>query len=108
VNRLAKNIGLESCATLEYIITEIQRKPHPEYITLDDKKIDSPYNTYMWAGLPPGAISNPGRTALTAAFRPPRTDYYYFVLRDPAAGRHYFSRDLGAHNQAKNLYLKKP
>ena len=53
-NRLRLNIGLESCATLEYIITEIQQKPHPEYITLDDEKIDSPYNTYKWAGLPPG------------------------------------------------------
>ncbi len=107
-NRLARNIGLESCATLEYIITEIQQKAHPEYITLDDEKIDSPYNTYKWAGLPPGPISNPGRTALEAAFHPARTDYLYFVLMDPQAGRHFFSRNLNEHNQAKYLYLKKP
>ncbi len=107
-NRLSKNIGLESCATLEYIITEIQQKPHPEYITLDDEKIDSPYNTYKWAGLPPGPISNPGRIALEAAFKPARTDFLYFVLRDPQAGRHFFSRNLNEHNQAKYLYLKKP
>ena len=107
-NRLKRNIGLESCATLEYIITEIQNKAHPEYITLDDEKIDSPYNTYKWAGLPPGPISNPGRAALQASFHPARTDFLYFVLRDPAAGRHYFSRDLSEHNQAKYLYLKKP
>jgi UPF0755 protein len=107
-NRLKRNIGLESCATLEYIITEIQQKAHPEYITIDDEKIDSPYNTYKWAGLPPGPISNPGRTALQAAFHPARTDYLYFVLRDAGAGRHFFSRDLNAHNQAKYLYLKKP
>ena len=107
-NRLRRNIGLESCATLEYIITEIQQKPHPEYITLDDEKIDSPYNTYKWAGLPPGPISNPGRVALEAAFQPARTDYLYFVLRDPQAGRHFFSRNLNEHNQAKYLYLKKP
>ena len=107
-NRLRLNIGLESCATLEYIITEIQQKPHPEYITLDDEKIDSPYNTYKWAGMPPGPISNPGRTALEAAFKPARSDYLYFVLRDPAAGRHFFSRNLNEHNQAKYLYLKKP
>ena len=107
-NRLKRNMGLESCATLEYIITEIQQKAHPEYITIDDEKINSPYNTYKWAGLPPGPISNPGRIALDAAFHPARTDYLYFVLRDANAGRHFFSRDLNAHNQAKYLYLKKP
>jgi UPF0755 protein len=106
-NRLALNIGLESCATLEYILTEIQRKAHPEYITLEDKKIDSPYNTYKWAGLPPGPISSPGRVALDAAFHPARTDYLYFVLQDGASGRHHFSRDLEEHNEAKYLYLKK-
>jgi UPF0755 protein len=107
-NRLERNIGLESCATLEYIITEIQQKAHPEYITVNDEKIDSPYNTYKWAGLPPGPISNPGRTALEAAFHPAETNYLYFVLRDQEAGRHFFSRSLNEHNQAKYLYLKKP
>jgi UPF0755 protein len=106
-NRLKANIGLESCATLEYIITEIQQKTHPAYITLDDEKIDSPYNTYKWAGLPPGPISNPGKIALEAAFHPARSGYLYFVLRDAEAGRHFFSRDLSQHNQAKFLYLKK-
>jgi UPF0755 protein len=106
-NRLKRNIGLESCATLEYIITEIQQKTHPEFITLDDERIDSPYNTYKWAGLPPGPISNPGEIALEAAFHPARSGYLYFVLRDQQAGRHFFSRDLSEHNQAKYLYLKK-
>jgi UPF0755 protein len=106
-NRLKANIGLESCATLEYIITEIQLKAHPEYITLEDERLDSPYNTYKWAGLPPGPISEPGKVALNATFHAPRTDYLYFVLQDQESGRHYFSRDLKEHNQAKYLYLKK-
>ena len=106
-NRLRLGIGLESCATIAYIINEIQQQPHPEYITLEDKGIDSPYNTYKWAGLPPGPIANPGRVALEAAFHPARTDYLYFVLRDPEEGKHYFSKDLDAHNKAKKLYLKK-
>jgi len=106
-NRLKRNVGLESCATLEYIITEIQNKAHPEYITLDDEKINSPYNTDKWAGLPPGPISNPGKIALEAAFHPAKTSYMYFVLKDAQAGRHFFSRDLSEHNQAKYLYLKK-
>ena len=105
-NRLGVDVGLESCATLQYIITEIQGKPHPERIFHSDLRIDSDYNTYKWHGLPPGPISNPGLTALQAAFFPPDTDYWYFVVRDPATGRHYFSSDLDEHNEAKFLYLK--
>jgi UPF0755 protein len=106
-NRLRYNIGLESCATLGYIITDIQGRPHPEVLTAEDKKIDSPYNTYKWAGLPPGPISNPGVVALKAAIHPAQTDYYYFVLADPATGQHHFSESLREHNWAKYTYLKK-
>jgi UPF0755 protein len=105
-NRLAYNIGLESCATLGYIITDIQDKPHPEYLSAEDKRIDSPYNTYKWAGLPPGPISSPGAVALKAAFHPADTAFYYFVLKDPKTGEHYFSEDLQEHNWAKYYYLK--
>ena len=105
-NRLGVDVGLESCATLQYIITEIQGKPHPDRIFHSDLRIESDYNTYKWHGLPPGPISNPGITALQAAFFPPETDYWYFVVRDPGTGRHYFSSDLEEHNEAKFLYLK--
>lgn len=103
VNRLKHNIGLYSCATIEYIITEIQGRPHPERITYDDLRIDSPYNTYKWAGLPPGPISNPGMIALRAALYPAETDFYFFVLTDPASGRHTFSRNFDQHKAAENL-----
>ena len=105
-NRMRYNIGLESCASLEYIITEIQGKPHPKYITLEDKTLDSANNTYKWYGLPPGPISNPGKVALDATFHSADTDYFYFVLKDPEMGRHYFSKNLTEHNQAKIQYLK--
>jgi UPF0755 protein len=105
-NRLAYNIGLESCATLEYIITDILDKPHPRYLSEEDKRIRSPYNTYLWAGMPPGPISNPGRVALAAALNPPRTNFYYFVLKDAETGQHYFSDSLKQHNWAKHYYLK--
>ncbi len=104
-NRLSRNIGLESCATLEYIITEIENRPHPKYITLKDKEIDSPYNTYKWAGLPPGPISNPGVVAIDAVFHPAKTDYWYFVLEDKKTGKHYFSKSLEEHNKAKYKYI---
>ena len=105
-NRLRYNIGLESCATLGYIITDIENRPHPEFLTIEDMKIDSPYNTYKWAGLPPGPISNPGLVALEAALHPPKTGYYYFVLKNPATGEHHFSASLQEHNRAKRVYLK--
>lgn len=102
-NRLRHGIGLYSCATIEYILTEIQGKPHPERITYDDLKIDSPYNTYKWAGLPAGPISNPGLVALDAAANPAETGYYFFVLTDPASGRHTFSRNFDQHKAAENI-----
>lgn len=101
-NRLNHNIGLYSCATIEYIITEIQGLPHPERITYKDLKIESPYNTYKWAGLPEGPISNPGTVALEAASNPAKTNYYYFVLTDPASGRHTFSSNFDQHKAAEN------
>lgn len=101
-NRLKHGIGLYSCATIEYILTEIQGKPHPDRITYDDLKIDSPYNTYKWAGLPAGPISNPGLVALSAALNPAKTDYYFFVLTDPATGRHTFSKNFDQHKAAEN------
>ena len=106
-NRLDRNIGLYSCATIEYIITEIQGKPHPEIITNKDLKIENPYNTYMWRGLPPGPISNPGLVALTAVAHPAQTDYFYFRLIDPQTGTHHFSKDFEEHIDVGNLYTKK-
>jgi UPF0755 protein len=105
-NRIKQNIGLYSCATVEYIITEIEGKPHPDRILLDDLKIDSPYNTYKWAGLTPGPISNPGLIALNAATNTPQTDYYFFQIVDPAAGKHVFSKTFEQHKVNHNLYTK--
>lgn len=105
-NRLRVRVGLESCATLEYIITEIQGRPHPTFITLDMKAIDSLYNTYKWHGLPPGPVSNPGAVALRASFFPAKTDYWFFVVKNPETGEHYFSKELDEHNEAKYYYLK--
>ena len=105
-NRLSKNIGLNSCATIEYIITEIQGGEHPEYLTYRDLEIDSAFNTYKWAGLTPHPICSPGPVALRASFHPADTDYYYFVLKDPASGSHHFSKTNDEHIEAKRLYVK--
>lgn len=106
-NRLKHNIGLYSCATIEYILTEIQGKPHPDVITYADLAIDSPYNTYKWAGLPPGPISNPGLVALDAAINSAKTDYYFFRLVDAKSGRHVFSKDFSTHVSEGYIYSTK-
>ncbi len=108
INRVNNGIGLESCATVEYIITEVQGKPHPERIFYSDLEIDSPYNTYKYRGLPPGPISNPGTVALNASANPAGTDYFYFVKKDPRGGSHNFSKTLSEHNRAsKEFYTKR-
>ncbi len=106
-NRLDMKMPLGSCATVEYIITEIQGKPHPEFLSYADIGIESDFNTYIHRGLPPSPISNPGKVALDAAFNPADTDFLYFLLRDKSSGEHFFSRRLSEHNQARVLYLKK-
>jgi len=66
-------------------------------LTLEDLKYDSPYNTYLYPGLIPGAISNPGSYSLDAALSPTDTEYYYYAL-NPATGSHHFSKTLKEHN----------
>ena len=105
-NRLKIGMGLQSCATVVYVITEIQGQPHPEVLFNRDLEIRNPYNTYIRPGLPPGPISAPGETSLRAAFNPAQSDYLYFRLTDVESGRHYFSRTLDDHIRAGAFYLK--
>ena len=70
-------------------------------LTAEDLKIDSPYNTYMYGGLPPTPISNPGLSAILAALRPAETPYYYYAL-NPATGEHHFSQTLKDHQDFLN------
>jgi len=105
-NRLKIGMSLQSCATIEYVIREIQGKPHPEVLYNKDLSIKDLYNTYIYAGLPPGPISSPGITAIKSAFNPRASDYLYFRLVDPSEGRHRFSKTLEEHAEAGMLYLK--
>lgn len=106
-NRLRIGMGLQSCATVEYILTEIQHKPHPGRLLNRDLEIDHPYNTYKWRGLPPGPISNPGMTALYAACNPEKSSYLYFRLEDAETGTHVFTRNLTEHARAGAIILKR-
>ena len=93
--RLRLGRALESCATVQYALG--RRKAR---LRNRDLKIDSPYNTYLHRGLPPGPIGNPGRAALQAALYPADEGYLYFVSRGD--GTHIFSKSLRAHINAKN------
>jgi len=106
-NRMDIGMGLQSCATVEYIMTEIQGKPHPERLLNKDLEIDNPYNTYKWRGLPPGPIANPGLTALSAACNYEKSDYFYFRLEDTEKGTHVFTKTLEEHARARYLTVKR-
>jgi UPF0755 protein len=70
-----------------------------------DFKIDSPYNTYLYKGLPPGPIGNPGTSAITAALHPQSSPYFYY-LSDPATGKTIFAKTLDEQNQNRVKYLE--
>ena len=75
-------------------------------ITRDDLQIDSPYNTYRYAGLPPGPIAAPGRASLEAAANPANVPYLYFVSRND--GSHAFAATLDEHNRNVNEFQRNP
>ena len=94
LGRLEHGMLLESCPTVEYALGY-----HKEHLDNDDLKVDSPYNTYLYPGLPPGPIANPGRAAIEATLFPAKTDYVYFVAKGD--GTHIFSRTNEQHEAAK-------
>ncbi len=100
INRLAQGMPLQSDAT----VTFITKKNNPS-ATIADTKIDSPYNTYKYAGLPPGPISNPSLSSILAAINYRQTDYLYF-LTEPNGTAH-FAKTLDEQNQNKAKYLNR-
>lgn len=94
-NRLKKGMSLQMCATVQYVLPE--RKQH---LSNEDLKIDSPYNTYIYRGLPPGPICNPGSTSIRAALNPASVDYLYYVLTG-SDGSHTFTNSYDEFIKAK-------
>lgn len=93
-NRLAEGMRLQSCATIQYLLDKPQEK-----LTQKDLEIDSPFNTYLYSGLPPGPICNPGLDSILAAAYPAEEDYLYFVLGKD--GKHVFSKTYQEHLENK-------
>jgi UPF0755 protein len=93
-NRLKRGMLLQCDPTVIYALLGLDRP-----LLLADLEVDSPYNTYKHAGLPPGPICNPGKASLVAALYPADVDYLYFVAQGD--GTHVFSTTLRQHNNAR-------
>lgn len=98
--RIKEGIPLQVDSTVNYIT----HKNDPK-VTVKDTKIDSPYNTYKYYGLPLGPISNPGMDSIIAAIYPIKTDYWYYLSADHT-GQTIFSKTLEEHNIAIAKYFK--
>jgi UPF0755 protein len=93
-NRIREGMRLESCATIQYLLG----KPK-ERLLLRDLRIESPYNTYLNRGLPPGPIASPSASAIAAAFKPEEHDYLFFFARKDGSGTHVFSKTYREHQR---------
>lgn len=97
INRLRKRIALDACPTIQYLLPDGPRR------LLDrDLKIESPYNTYLHPGLPPGPVNNPGICSILAVLNPAPVQYLYLVANGD--GSHTFSSTLDDHNAAKRRF----
>ena len=104
-NRLAKGMPLMTDPSVIYGL-ELQRLWRGT-IYASDLKRDTPYNTYLHAGLPPGPVANPGMPSLRAAMEPAQTNYLYFVAaNDNPQGKSIFAATLDEHNRNVAAYRK--
>lgn len=103
LNRLRKGMRLQTDPTVIYAITEGETS-FGRSLKKKDLKIDSPYNTYLNYGLPPGPICNPGREAIMAAAHPAESDYLYFVA--DGKGGHRFAKSLSEHNRNVKTWVR--
>jgi UPF0755 protein len=99
MNRLKRGMPLQSDPTVIYCFKDFDGN-------LTREHLETPilYNTYLYKGLPPGPISNPGLTSIKAVLYPAKTSYFYFVSRND--GTHAFSEKFNEHNRAVSRYQK--
>lgn len=98
-NRIELGMPLQVDASFVYLLGKESRE-----LTLDDLKMDSLYNTYLYKGLPPGPIGNPGIESIKAALRPAQTDYLFYLHSKD--GSIYFAKTFAEHVKNKQKYLR--
>ena len=102
INRLNKNIKLQADPTLIFAMGDYTIKR----VLYEHMQVDSPYNTYKYAGLPPGPINLPSIAAIEAVLNYEKSDYLYFCANPDFTGNHKFARTLSQHNKnARLLHL---
>ena len=106
LNRIKLGMPLQVDATLQYALgyQPFEKTWWKKELTDDDKKINSPYNTYTNVGLPPAPIANPGLASITAAIYPATTDYLYY-LHDKTGSAHY-AKTVEDHDANIRKYLQ--
>jgi UPF0755 protein len=102
LNRMRLGIALQADPTVQYAVAESRASVDAygywkKELTLDDLKLNSPYNTYVNPGLPPGPIANPGLAAIQAVVRPASTNFLFFVAKNDGTGSHAFAETLEEH-----------
>ncbi|HWQ28370.1 MAG TPA: endolytic transglycosylase MltG, partial [Dehalococcoidia bacterium] len=102
LNRLRLGIPLQADPTVQYALANDPANVEAfgywkSELTVDDLRLDSPYNTYVYVGLPPGPICNPGLDAIRAVLRPAQTNYLFFVAKPD--GSHAFAETLEEHER---------
>lgn len=98
-NRIEDAMKLQMCSTVQYALEK--KKANLSY---NDLKVESPYNTYKYSGLPIAPICSPGEDSIKAALYPDEHDYFFFVVKDPEVGSHAFSVTAAEHNASKAQY----
>jgi len=102
-NRLKIGMKLDCDPTIIYVLKLEGR--FKDRLRTRDLKYDSPFNTYLYSGLPPGPIANPGRDSLEAALNPADEKFLYFVSKND--GSHHFSQTFREHQNAVNRYQRR-
>jgi|WetSurSiteA1Bulk_404760.scaffolds.fasta_scaffold04008_2 UPF0755 protein len=102
INRMNQGMRLQACPTIIYALGDFTR----QRILKADTYVDSPYNTYLHDGLPPGPIGIPSIKAIDSVLRYEKHDYLYFAAKEDFSGYHNFARTLDQHNKNARSYQK--
>jgi len=110
-NRLNSGMLLQADATVQYAVANAKCKMEngkcewwPKSLSKEDLKIDSPYNTYLYQGLPPASICNSSLASIKAALNPQETDYWFYL--SDRQGKMHYAKTLGEHNANIEKYLR--
>lgn len=111
LKRLEKNWPLQADATVQYAIASAKCKGKsakcgnwwPKNLTREDLKIKSPYNTYLYPGLPPGPICNPGLAAIEAVLNPVGSEYWFYLSDEE--GKMHYAKTAEEHEENISKYL---